>query len=582
MNRNTIIALVIIGIIFIFYDDYIKWLYPLPPESEVDSTLVKSEEYQKEQFQQAPSEQLHLKAAPEDSSIAAEEKLTFQEIAGIETLPEQFITIETEQLKVKLSTRGARIVSFQLKPNGRYLKHDLELLPASNLPRPGFRFWTYEGPVETNSLSFQLDDRDYEGDQFLKLTSGQKQTIRFTASLGSDRSLTVIYQFKGDGYDFDYDVESSGLETTWVRDYAEVYWKGGLNYTDRDTSQELYYSKAYIYFKGDELEDQKINGKKTEIIGPLSGEVRWCALRTKYFMAALIPETISDEGAWMESLFDSTHTGKKHPNRLGVGLKIPLKNGNPVTPIKVYIGPIDDDILIKVDPSLKHIMNWGWAVIAPFSKMILWSLKKLSHIIPNYGLCIIIFSILIKILVYPLTRKSYQSMSAMQGLQPKIKALREKYKDDQQRVNKEMMKLYKTEKVNPMGGCLPMLIQMPLLYGLFIVFRSTIEFRNAPFIFWITDLSQPDILFHLPFLLPLYGSHVALLPILMGISTFFQSKSTITDPNQKMMLYFMPIFMTLIFNQFPSGLTLYYTLFNVLTIVQQKITPPPKLATKSK
>jgi YidC/Oxa1 family membrane protein insertase len=164
----------------------------------------------------------------------------------------------------------------------------------------------------------------------------------------------------------------------------------------------------------------------------------------------------------------------------------------------------------------------------------------------------------------------------MQRLQPKIKEMREKYKNDPQRVQKEMMKLYKEEKVNPMGGCLPVLLQMPLLYGLFIVFRATIQFRNAPFVLWIKDLSQPDIIFQLPMTLPLYGSHVALLPILMGVSTFFQSKSSMTDPNQKMMLYFMPIFMTLIFNNFPSGLTLYYTLFNVLTMIQQKLTPPPQ------
>ncbi|MBT7617641.1 MAG: membrane protein insertase YidC, partial [Calditrichaeota bacterium] len=193
----------------------------------------------------------------------------------------------------------------------------------------------------------------------------------------------------------------------------------------------------------------------------------------------------------------------------------------------------------------------------------------------NYGICIIIFSILVKLVIWPLTRKSYQSMAAMGKLKPEMDALRAKYKDDAQKLNKEIMALYKTNKVNPMGGCLPMLLQMPLLYALFIVFRATIEFRGAPFMLWINDLSRPDIVMELPFSLPLYGAHIALLPLVMGITSFLQSKSTITDPNQKMMVYGMPIFMTLIFNQFPSGLTLYYTLFNVWTLVQQKITPAP-------
>jgi YidC/Oxa1 family membrane protein insertase len=120
---------------------------------------------------------------------------------------------------------------------------------------------------------------------------------------------------------------------------------------------------------------------------------------------------------------------------------------------------------------------------------------------------------------------------------------------------------------------------MPLLYALFIIFRSTIEFRQAPFIWWIKDLSMPDVIMMLPFTIPMYGNHIALLPILMGISTYFQSKSTMTDPNQKMMLYFMPVFMTVIFNNFPSGLNLYYTLFNVWTLLQQKMTPPPQVST---
>ena len=138
----------------------------------------------------------------------------------------------------------------------------------------------------------------------------------------------------------------------------------------------------------------------------------------------------------------------------------------------------------------------------------------------------------------------------------------------------ETMSVYKEHGVNPFGSCLPTLLQMPLLFALFIVFRSAFELRGASFIWPLTDLSQPDILFHLPFAIPLYGAHVALMPILMGITTFFQTKMTATDPNQKMMVWFMPIFLVLLFNNFPSGLTLYYTLFNLLSILQQRYAHP--------
>ncbi|MBC8278135.1 MAG: membrane protein insertase YidC, partial [FCB group bacterium] len=215
--------------------------------------------------------------------------------------------------------------------------------------------------------------------------------------------------------------------------------------------------------------------------------------------------------------------------------------------------------------------NWGVSIIKPFSKFILWSFKLLHTIIPNYGVVIVVFSILIKIVLWPLTHKSYVSMKKMSNLQPYMKEIKEKYKGDPQKMQKETAKLYKEHNVNPMGGCLPMILQMPLLYGLFIVFRSTIELRGAPFMWWIKDLSLPDTIIELGFTIPMYGNQISVLPLVMGVSTFFQSKQTMTDPNQKMMLYFMPIFLTLLFNNFPSGLTLYYTLFNLLSVVQQRM-----------
>jgi YidC/Oxa1 family membrane protein insertase len=161
-------------------------------------------------------------------------------------------------------------------------------------------------------------------------------------------------------------------------------------------------------------------------------------------------------------------------------------------------------------------------------------------------------------------------MKKMAALQPEIKALRDKHKSNPQAMNKAIMALYKEKGVNPAAGCIPLLLQMPLLYGLFIVFRSTIEFRQAPFLLWISDLSRPDYVLELPFAIPLYGAAVAILPLIMGVTQFVMSLRTVTDPNQKMMAYIMPIFMTLIFNQFPSGLTLYYTLYNIWALLEQR------------
>ncbi len=176
-------------------------------------------------------------------------------------------------------------------------------------------------------------------------------------------------------------------------------------------------------------------------------------------------------------------------------------------------------------------------------------------------------------MLFPLTKKSYKSMKEMQALQPIMQELNEKYKDNPQKKQQEVMSLYKEYGVNPLGGCIPMILQMPLLIALFNVFRSTIELRGAAFIWWITDLARPDTVAVLPFSIPLYGNTLNILPLFMGITMFIQQKMTMKDPKQKAMVYLMPIFLTLLFNSFPSGLNLYYALFNLFSIAQEKLIP---------
>ena len=222
-------------------------------------------------------------------------------------------------------------------------------------------------------------------------------------------------------------------------------------------------------------------------------------------------------------------------------------------------------------------MTMGWAIIRPISRGIMLLLTALHKYIPNYGFILILFSVLVKIVVYPLTKKSYQSTRKMQEVQPQIKALREKHKNDPQKLNKATMALYKEFGVNPMGGCLPMLLQMPLLFALFQVFRSTIELRGAPFIFWITDLSAPDTLMEIG------GFPINILPLFMAVTMILQQSMMPTQAGQqKSMMYAMNIMFLFIFYRFPSGLNLYYTLFNILTILQQKYLTPHTAAPASK
>lgn len=584
MDKRTILAFILIGVVILFYDDYVRWMYPPSPESQQDTTASRYREPdQKRAVKKEHVDPYIDQAFTGEPETQPESETPTVEFFGLnDTIAERTVFVESDLFRARLSTFGAGITSFVLKPNGRYLKKEVELINDSGNHHPSFKFWTINGPVESSNLKYRIAWDDNTGDKTVNASGpGAKRELVFAANIGPQQTFEVVYTFTGESYSFLCEVKGEGLNDIWVRDYAEVEWRGGLAPSEIESDPEFDYSYGYTYYSSDVLEKLTGRGKKPETEGPTTGDTRWAAIRTKYFMAALIPENTLALGGWMQRDIDESHQYEKPVNRLSVGLRVPVENGIPTTPIRIFAGPLDDDVLSSIDPSLKRVMNWGSGIpvldeaIKPISKVVLWSLKRLHGFVPNYGICIIIFSILVKLIIWPLTRKSYQSMSGMQRLQPKMKELREKYKNDQQRMQKELMKLYKEEKVNPMGGCLPIMLQMPLLISMFTVFRWTIEFRRASFIWWISDLSRPDVIFNLPFTLPFYGSHVAVLPILMAVSSYYQSKITMTDPNQKAMLYFMPIFMLVLFNGFPSGLTMYYTLFNIWTLVQQKITPPP-------
>jgi YidC/Oxa1 family membrane protein insertase len=368
------------------------------------------------------------------------------------------------------------------------------------------------------------------------------------------------------------------IEITDAKDLVEGYhyvlvWPSGLNSTEKHLKDEMSDTKAYTYI-GDELIDLDVKEELYQAKEEKDRDISWAALRTKYFAVALIPRTAPARGVRLSGTTTTARDFDASVTRLktyAMALSMPLGRQETTRhDFDVYAGPLVYENMKALGANLQEMMNLGWGPIRPFSKIILWSLVALRKIVPNYGLVIIIFSILVKIILHPLTKKSYESMKQMQVLQPKMAELREKYGNDAQKLNTEMLKMYQEFGVNPLGGCLPMLLQMPLLYALFVVFRSTIEFRQAPFFGWMSDLSAPDTVFSLPFTIPFYGNGVNVLPILMGVTMFIQQKMSVTDPKQKAMIYLMPVMFTLIFNNLPSGLNLYYALFNIFSIIQQK------------
>lgn len=490
--------------------------------------------------------------------------------------PRAEITIVSPLYEITLTTAGAEIVSVKLPG---YTTGDLpvELIPQN----PD---WPYARAVNTSLVSqtsvAQLHTvqfeafRDGGGAAVLDGTTvnvderkGETEIV-FRAPDRAGGTIERYYKFFVDRYYFETGVRFTGAS---FPDVSAVTWGlgEGLATTETNVKDDLQNFKANILLGQDVhgLRPADFGNKSSE---QLSGTLSWVALRTKYFAAVFIPK----EPTRSEIMF----SGDKAVHRISAEITLPTTPGRGVVDqsIRVYMGPLDYKRLKSFGIGLERNVEMGWRLIRPVSWVVLWSMTWLYKYIPNYGVVILIISVLTKVLFYRLTHKSFKSMKDLQALQPKMQALKEKYKEDRQKLSQETMKLYKEAGVNPLGGCLPLVLQMPVFIALFNVLKFTIEVRGAHFVAWINDLSQQDVLFKLPLSLPLIGDNFSLLPILMGASMFLQTKiggsitpgspNSSTPPGFQTML---PIVFTFLFYKMPSGLVLYWIVNTVLSIAQQ-------------
>ena len=380
--------------------------------------------------------------------------------------------------------------------------------------------------------------------------------------------INKTVSFYADKYinDHFYEINDDVLEYS---NNLELLWYGGLRPTEEKEDEDVTYGSGIISQAG-EIEDLQSTDPDEILAREIyKGQTDWVAIRTKYFMSAIIAENSGKYATLSGHNAEFGH--RKHTPIYHASIGYPLDVS--IISSSIYLGPLDVDFLSQTGATLEASMNWGFAPIRPISKGVLWVLKFMHNKLNlNYGLVLLLFALLVRLITGPLTKKSYESSQNMQKIQPEIKKMQAKYKGNPQRLNKETMALYKKHKVNPLGGCLPIMLQMPLLWALFMVFRTTIEFRGAPFMLWISDLSKPDVVFTLPFSIPVYGDGVAILPLVMGATlmlTMHMSSATM-DKSQKPVMYFMNVFFILLFNTFPSGLNLYYTAYNMLSFFQQR------------
>ena len=497
---------------------------------------------------------------PETTALSALDIIdtpTFESVQQHEV--EHSVLVETPLYKAKISNKnGGSFVSFILN---KYEATDLtfvQLVDNFNKNNLLFEAVSVDGIPLILSEPWSLS----ESTGHLNVERESKSLNFTTVVFGKSISKTLT--FYPNSYNIDVSFDLSKIKDQISQGAYSLSWNGGLPATQKNLKDELFYYKTYVY-QGDELSSEKL--RKNHILDQkYRGQTNWVCTRNKYFITALIPFD-NAVGASLKGSYEF------EVPQFDISITQQVNSSNNFS---LYLGPLEYKNITSLGVNLEKSMSMGFSLIRPISRGVLAALVAMHKFIPNYGVVLIIFSILIKIIVYPLTRKSYQSMRAMSTLQPKLKTLKEKHAKDPQKLNKATMALYKEEGVNPMGGCLPMLIQMPLLFALFQVFRSTIELRGEPFMLWITDLSAPDTLVEIG------GFPINVLPLLMAVSMFIQQKMTPTAAGagqQKQMMYFMNIFFIFIFYRLPSGLNLYYTLFNVLTILQQKYLTPQQADT---
>ena len=551
MNTRLIIAFVISIVLIMVYQNLFFKRPPVPPEKGKEAVVTPAPAEQKPQLPDLPKQAVAEKRPPR---------------AGVVY---QDVVVTTPLYTATFTTYGGRLKSWRLKqyqdrapmhPLGKFVQN----LVAGVMGTLGFKGTKVdEGPAQLVDLvnttaaedaplgiSFTRGEIGYDeaipcipsaaGVTLTRQGESQTLSLRWRSPKGEqiDRRLT----FYADSYQVDMEVLIAAPALRKAgKDTLALEWTAAVDTGQKGTGffGPIYYTSGGL----EEVKPSKIKGEATTVAG-----TEWFGFKQNYFIILIVP-----------SPKDTTLIMRRAPEQVVRSTQLtPLEmkpGGNARLAYKLFLGPKIAKLLAPITPTATKAAGYGWLtfIAVPILKILTFT----NGLTGNYGLDIIILAIFLKVIFIPLTHKSQQSMKEMQQLQPEVKRLQQKYKEDKQTLNREIMELYKRRKINPFGGCLPMLLQLPVFFALYRAFYDAIELRHSPFVFWITDLADKD---------PTY-----ITPLLMGATMYFQQKMTTVsaDPAQAKMMSFMPIMFTLFFLGFPSGLVLYWLVTNVLGIAHQ-------------
>ncbi|WP_435550022.1 membrane protein insertase YidC [Desulfobacterium sp. N47] len=479
-----------------------------------------------------------------------------------ENKPLRVFEINTPLYSVKINEKNAAITSFKLKKYNETIDVDSpkkELIPKD---------------LNTGTVIVGFDEKSVHGIENATYTADSNAAANLVLDQGSKEIkfywkspegviIEKKYKFSADTYLIGLKLNVLNQSSQSIKDRLFVSIES-YNMSNKSTNS---FEGPSALINGS-LEQIKL--KNIEEKNSYPGNIKWVAIQDRYFMSAIIPVTPVEANMRLymkakdKGYFEEQYTLPEKEIRPGEQEE---------KEFKLYFGPKSLKLLGSLGYDLNKAVNFGWFDF--LAKPVLYAMNFLYSFIPNYGVVIILLTIFFKIIFWPLGSKSYKSMNEMKKIQPLLAELKEKYGNDKKRMNEELMGLYKTYKINPMGGCLPMVAQLPVFFAFYRMLYETIELRHAPFVFWIKDLSAPDRLFHfaftIPFMEPPYG--IPVLTIVMGATMFIQQKMApaVGDPAQAKMMMFLPLVFTVIFINFSAGLVLYWLVNNVLSILQQNI-----------
>jgi len=433
--------------------------------------------------------------------------------------------------------------------------------------------------VETDELVFE----QLTPAQSLTVAEGDSSQVKYALNVSEDKRLIYTYTLFGDSHQIKLDVEFEGLQRDIIGGSVDFGWEPGLNFTEKNPeTTEATYASAYVY-TGGEMEQLKLSegGRNTQ---DYNGDIDWVSTRTKFF-AQIIKTPNNTEGALLigeqTGATESVNTDHNYQSYITTDMS---QQGT--ASFHMFVGPLSYDALQDYEGQAYNMVDTGYSWLSwisdPLVEYLIIPYFGFADNYMGYGFAIVLFAVLIKMVLYPLTKKSYKSMAEMKELQPKMQEIKEKYEDDPEKQQKETMKLYKEAGVNPLGGCLPNLLQLPILITLWRFFQNSILIRQQEFL-WATDLSAPDYILSLPFEVPFLGDQLAGFVLLMTAAMMAQSKLTggmgpggggggaPGGMNMKALQYIFPFMLLFIFNNFAAGLSLYYLVYNVVSIGQQLI-----------